>query len=161
MVKNAQHSGWIVVLLGFMLAACNPGSNAVSIIQTNTPAGAAAQLFEGFYTANAGISSFVTCAMGELPGPGKGYWLIPSDEVSRFYENPRGITIGDIATTYGPHDLFAIYVRFEGILSAEPGKRYGPSGLYVGEIQVTRMLEASRQWVGSTYPQQVFIGCVK
>ena len=160
-MKNDQHSGWIVVLLGLVLAACNPGSHAVPTIGTNTPAGGAAQLFEGFYAADAGTSSFVTCSMGELPGPGRGYWLIPSDEVSRFYENPTGITTGDIATTYGPYDLFAIYVRFEGILSAEPGKRYGPSGLYSGEIQVTTMLEASRQWVGKTYPKQDFRGCVK
>jgi hypothetical protein len=68
--------------------------------------------------------------------------------------------MGDIAGTYGPYDVFAIYVRFEGILSAEPGKEYGPSGLYIGEIQVTKVLEASRHWVGSTDPQrQVFTGC--
>jgi hypothetical protein len=106
------------------------------------------------------MSSFVTCAMGELPGPGKGYWLVPNEEFSQLVENPTGITMGDIAGTYGPYDVFAIYVRFEGILTAESGKGYGHLGLYEGEIRVTRALAASRHWVGSTEPQrQIFTGC--
>jgi hypothetical protein len=55
--------------------------------------------------------------------------------------------------------VFAVYVRFEGILSAETGKGYGHLGLYDGEIQVTKALQASRRWVGSTYPPPVFTGC--
>lgn len=149
----------IAVLLGFVLAACNVGTDLVPTEETNTDSGGNAQLFQGFYAAGPGMSSFVTCAMGELPGPGKGYWLLPNDEFSQLYENPKGITLGDIAGTYGPFDVFAIYVRFEGILSAESGKGYGHSGLYVGEIQVTKALEVSRRWVGSTSPQQVFTGC--
>jgi hypothetical protein len=152
--------GWMVVFLGFLLAACSPVANSVSTVGTNTPMGVASQLFEGFYAVDAEMSSFVSCAMGELPGPGKGYWLIPNEEFSQLYEHPTGITMGDIAGTYGPYDVFAIYVRFEGILSAEPGKGYGHLRLYDGEIQVTKVLEASRHWVGSTYPEkQVFVGC--
>ena len=128
--------------------------------ETNTDSERAVQVFEGFYAAETEISSFVTCAMGELPGSGKGYWLVPNEEFSQLYENPAGITMGDIAGTYGPYDVFAIYVRFEGILSAEPGKGYGPSGRYQGEVQVTKALAASRHWVGSSDPQrQVFTGC--
>ena len=151
---------WLAVFLGFVLIACNLGVTIVSTVGTNTPPGVPAQLFEGFYATDAEMSSFVTCAMSELPGPGKGYWLVPSDEFSQLYEHPTGITMGDIAGTYGPYDVFAIYVRFEGILSAEPGKEYGHLGLYSGEIQVTKVLEVSRHWVGSSEPErQRFIGC--
>jgi hypothetical protein len=159
-VYKLRHYSWVAVLLGFVLAACNQSTNPMSIDKTNTPPGLATQPFEGFYAAGAEMSSFVTCAMGELPGPGKGYWLIPNEEFSQFYENPQGITMSDIAGTYGPYDVLAIYVRFEGILSSEPGKGYGHLGLYGGEIQVTKVLEVSRRWVGSTEPQrQVFTGC--
>lgn len=149
--------GWITVLLGFMLAGCSAAPTSPAT-QAATPT-IAAEIFEGYYASEPEVSSFVTCAMGELPGPGKGYWLVPNDEFTQFYENPTGITMGDIAGTYGPYDVFAIYIRFEGILSAESGKGYGHSGLYIGEVQVTKMLEASRHWVGSTNPQQVFRGC--
>jgi hypothetical protein len=150
---------WIAVLLGVVLAACNVGANPAATEETNTDSEVTAQLFEGFYASGPEMSSFVTCAMGELPGPGKGYWLVLNDEFSQLYGSPKGITMGDIAGTYGPYDEFAIYVRFEGILSSESGKGYGHLGLYIGEIQVTKALEASRRWVGSTYPQQVFRGC--
>jgi hypothetical protein len=84
---------------------------------------------------------------------GKGYWLIPNAEFSRLYENPGGITMGDIGSTYGPFDRFAIYVRFEGILSpsddAESEKGYGYLGNYAREVMVTKALEAKRLWVGS------------
>lgn len=150
---------WIAVLLGLVLAACNRGINSVPISATNTNPEGATQLFEGFYAVDAEMSSFITCAMGELPGPGKGYWLLPNDEFSQLYENPQGITMSDIAGTYGPYDVFAVYVRLEGILSAEPGKGYGHLGLYIGEIQVTKTFEVSRRLVGSTHPQQVFTGC--
>ncbi len=154
------HYRWMAVWLGFVLVACNPGVSPAITTETNTPPGVAAQLFEGFYAADGERSSFVTCAMHELPGSGKGYWLVPNEAFSQLVANPTGITMGDVAGTYGPYDVLAIYVRFEGILSAEPGKGYGPSGLYSGEIQVTRALEASRRWVGSTDPQQqVFTGC--
>lgn len=144
---------WIAALLGFVLAACNVSANPAS-------SGETAQLFAGFYASGPEMSSFVTCAMGELPGPGKGYWLVPNEEFSQLVENPTGITMGDIAGTYGPYDVFAIYVRFEGILTAESGKGYGHLGLYEGEIRVTRALAASRHWVGSTEPQrQIFTGC--
>ncbi len=150
---------WIAFLLGLVLSACTIGANSAPTGETNTNSGVTAQLFEGFYASAPEMSSFVTCAMGELPGPGKGYWLAPNDEFSQLFENPQGITMGDIAGTYGPYDKFAIYVRFEGILSAETGKGYGYLGLYIGEIQVTKALEASRRWVGSAYPQWVFRGC--
>ena len=150
---------WITGLLGLVLAACYGGANPVPTGETNIVSGVTVQVFEGFYAAGPEISSFVTCAMGELPGPGKGYWLVPNDEFSQLYENPKGITMVDIAGTYGPFDVFAVYVRFEGILSAESGKGYGHLGLYLGEIQVTKALAASRHWVGSTYPQEVFTGC--
>jgi hypothetical protein len=153
MCKRA-HYLWLAVFLGFVLTACNPSVSALPPVEANTPPGVAARLFEGFYAADAEMSSFVTCAMGELPGPGKGYWLVPNEEFSQLYENPTGITMGDIAGTYGPYDVFAIYVRFEGILSAEPSKRYGHLGLYSGEIQVTQVFEASRHWVGSREPQR-------
>jgi len=150
---------WIAILLGVALAACNVSTNPTTTRETNSNSEVTAQLFQGFYASGPEMSSFVTCAMGELPGPGKGYWLIPNDEFSQLYENPKGITMNDIAGTYGPYDQFAIYIRFEGILSAESGKGYGHLGLYIGEIQVTKALEAHRHWVGSTYPQQVFTGC--
>lgn len=150
---------WIVGLLGLVLTACNAGANCASTEEPNTNPRVPAQLFEGLYVSGPEVSSFVTCEMGELPGAGKGYWLVPNDEFSQLYENPKGVTLGDIAGTYGPYDEFAIYVRFEGILLAESGKQYGHLGLYIGEIQVTKALEASRRWVGSTYPPGIFKGC--
>jgi len=151
---------WVAVLLGLVLAACNLDANSASTGEASANPEVTTQLFEGFYASGPEMSSYVTCAMGELPGPGKGYWLIPNDEFSQLYENPKGITIIDIAGTYGPYDVFAVYVRFEGILSTEPGKGYGHLGLYIGEIQVTRALAANVQFVGSRDPQrQFFIGC--
>jgi hypothetical protein len=142
-----------------VLAACGGGTTAEAPGTTPTSAGETAQLFAGLYAAGPELSSFVPCALGELPGPGQGYWLIPNEEFSQLLEDPGGITIAEIAGTYGPYDVFAIYVRFEGILSEEAGQGYGPSGLYRGEVRVTKALEASRQWVGSTYPQERYVGC--
>ncbi|MFZ5911133.1 MAG: hypothetical protein ACOYYU_14060, partial [Chloroflexota bacterium] len=71
-VYKLRHYRWIAVLLGFVLAACNQGANPASTGETNTPPGAATLLFEGFYAADTEMSSFVTCAMGIFPGPGKG-----------------------------------------------------------------------------------------
>lgn len=150
---------WAVGFLGLVLAACSGVPNPVPITETDTDTRVAVQLFEGFYASAPELSSFVPCILGELPGPGKGYWLVPNDEFSRLYESPTGISLSDIAGTYGPYDQLAVYVRFEGKLTAEPGKGYGHLGLYHGKIQVTKALEASRRWVGSTYPQQVFVGC--
>src|SRR5512134_1170749 len=90
---------WIAALLGFLLAACNGGTKPVFTGETNTDSERAVQIFEGFYAAETEISSFVTCAMGELPGPGKGYWLVPNDKFSPLYEQPTGIAMGDIAGT--------------------------------------------------------------
>jgi len=147
------HDLWIAGLLLLVSTACT------GILPTEEPSVAPVQFFEGFYFSGPDISSFVTCEMDEPPGAGKGYWLLPDDEFSRLYENPDGISIGDIATTYGPYDQFAIYVRFEGILSAESEKGYGHTGLYVGEIRVTKVLEVSRRWVGSTNLPRSFKGC--
>jgi hypothetical protein len=152
---------WILGLLGLVLVACNSSANSVVTEAPNTNLRVSAQLFEGFYSSAPDVSSFVTCAMGELPGAGRGYWLVPNDEFSQLYEHPGGITFGDIGGTYGPYDKFAIYVRFEGILFDESGQGYGHLGLYNGEIQVTRALEASRRWVGSTYPHEIFKGCTQ
>jgi hypothetical protein len=66
---------------------------------------------------------------------------------------------GHIGSTYGPYDRFVTYIRFEGILLAESGQGYGHLGLYSGEIQVTKALEASRRWVGSAYPPETFYSC--
>ena len=97
--------------------------------------------------------------MNELPGADKGYWLVPNREFIQLYKRPEGVTLGDIGGTYGPYDAFAIYVRFEGVLIAESGQGYGHLGRYPGEIKVVAALEASRRWVGSTYPPGVFKGC--
>ena len=159
-VPKLSNYTWIAALLGCMLAACDEGPKPVLPEGTNTASERAVQIFEGLYAAGPEVSSFVTCAMNELPGPGKGYWLVPNEEFSQLVGNPAGITMGDIAGTYGPYDVFAIYVRFEASLTAEPGQGYGPSGLYRGKIQVTRALAASRRWVGSSDPQRrVFTGC--
>jgi hypothetical protein len=151
---------WIVGYLGLLIAACNAGYNYAATEEPNTNSGLSVQLFEGFYSSGPDVSSFVTCEMGELPGAGKGYWLVPNDEFSQLSRNPEGVTLGDIGGTYGPYDMFALYARFEGILISEKGKRYGHSGKYIGEIQVTKALEVSRRWVGSTYPPGIFIGCL-
>ena len=145
---------WMEVLLGLVLAltACNAGITPASARKTATNRAAGVQVFEGFYEAAADISSFVPCDMNELPGYGKGYWLVSNDEFSQLYGHPEGITIGDIGSTYGPGDRFAIYVRFEGNLSpvgdVESGKGYGYLGLYGGVITVTKALKAERLWVG-------------
>lgn len=149
----------IVGLLLLVLGGCIKGVTPTPTEKPPPSPEGPTQLFEGFYLSDPEVSSFVPCALDELPGEGKGYWLVPTNEFSQLYENPEGITFADIGSTYGPYDKFAIYVRFEGVLLAEPDKGYGHLGLYAGEIQVTRALEASRRWVGSTYPPETFHGC--
>ncbi len=148
-----------LISLFLILTACGASGTAAPTKDPNTNPDLPVAVFEGFYLSEPEISSFVPCALGELPGEGVGYWLIPDAEFSQRYENPEGISFGDIASTYGPYDRFAIYVRFEGVLHSGSDVGYGPSGLYIGEIQVTRTLEVSRRWVGSTYPEEVFRGC--
>lgn len=150
---------WIGWWLMLMLAACQKDVNFASKERPNTIPELPTQVFEGFYESAPEVSSFVTCAMEELPGKGKGYWLVPNAEFTQLYDNPAGITFGDIAGTYGPYDQFAIYVRFEGILVPKTSNGYGHLGLYSGEIRVTKALETSRRWVGSTYPPGAFKGC--
>lgn len=156
MIKSQVFTvGWLL----FILVGCSEKQSASPThIPTPNP-NMSVRLFEGFYVSAPNVSSFVPCAMDELPEAGKGYWLIPNDDFSQQYEHPEGITYADIGITYGLYDEFAIYVRFEGILFEEPDNGYGHSGLYAGEVQVIKSLEVSRRWVGSSYPPKTFRGC--
>ena len=104
------------------------------------------QIFEGRYESAPDMSSFVPCGMDASPGSGQGYWLVPNDDFSRVYNKTRDAMIPAIASTYGPYDELAIYVRFRGVLSpsasAEPGGGYGHLHGYQREVKVTQMLEA-------------------
>ena len=115
--------------------------------------------FEGFFLYTAEINSFVPCGIDELPGEGKGLWLVPNPEFLERYDNPTGVTLGNIASTYGPYDQFAIYVRFDGIRLDEIEPVSEDRSHFIGDIQVIRTFEASRRWVGRRNPELDFQGC--
>jgi hypothetical protein len=135
----------VVFLLGLTLTACNAGIAPASSQAVDTPT-TAVQMFEGRYEYTAEMSSFIPCGMGEKPGPGKGYWLVPDQEFSQMYQKTLTTAWAAVAGTLGPDDELAIYVRFQGVLSPSAGATssgYGPSNLYQREVKVTRALEAS------------------
>jgi len=77
------------------------------------------------------------------------------------YVSSAGVKIYDITDKTNPilvdtwlSSSTGVFVDYPYIYSAS-----GSSGLYIGEIQVTKALEASRRWVGSTYPPGIFKGC--
>jgi hypothetical protein len=102
-------------------------------------------IFVGYYRTSFEISSFVPCAMGDLPGYAKGYWLTADPQVE-FYDHYRTtIAASSGSAIAGSDDARAIvFVRFIGQLSppADPnGAGYGHLGSYTHEITVTQILE--------------------
>ena len=159
MFKRVSLAAFAVCLLIFALLACrnNPLANT-NPKSTPTP-DESLQILTGLYHSELNVSSFVSCEMKEMPGKGKGYWVALNDELSKKYATPGGISFGDIASTYGPYDQFAIYVRFAGTLSTGASDGYGHLGQYAGEIVVEQIWQVSRRLVGSTYPPEEFWGC--
>jgi len=87
--------------------------------------------------------------MNEKLGTDKGYWLVPNDEFIRRYNEELNAMGMFLAGTYGPCDLLAIHIKFEGVLStpAANGSGYGYMKLYEREVNVTRVLEIKYIWV--------------
>ncbi|NOH02704.1 MAG: hypothetical protein HND47_12460 [Chloroflexi bacterium] len=154
---------FILILLTLPLLAlsgCVKNNNPVNATPANETQDV--QVFEGQYTSDGPvvnfeettISSFVPDGMDETPGAGKGYWLVPNDEFVRLYNEEFMAMISAIAGTYGPCDVLAIGVKFEGILSP-PGVNeagYGFAGLYKREVKVVRVLEIKYFWVTYSCP---------
>jgi hypothetical protein len=114
------------------------------------------QPFEGIYSADlitdfeeTKISSFIPDGIDEVPGAGKGYWLVPNDEFIQLYNEELMAMWNAIMGSYGPCDELAIHVKFEGVLSepATDGSGYGYMSQYEREVIVTRVLEIKYFWV--------------
>ena len=68
---------------------------------------------------------------------------------------------GDIISTWGPYDQFAIYVEFEGTLQTGDSSGYGFEGQYDGLLLVERVATVTRRRVGNSYPPAEFWGCTR
>ena len=149
MHKLITYTRIMLLLVSTLLTACSASVTPASSRVVNTTPTITVQTFEGSYGFGTEISSFVPCGMNEMPGPGKGYWLVPNDEFSQLYQRALADRMSAIAGTYGPYDDIPdmpIYVRFEGVLSppasAESGEGYGHLSLYAREVKVTKALKA-------------------